>query len=627
MKPPTQQPLTDLELIDGPEPSAASTPTPIPRGWDVALIGAAWLGYALALINSNLTLDVARDIAQAHLIATGADWPLRGPMIGSAVYLGPLWFYLLAPAAAFGSTTVVALWVGLLAGSKFLFGWLLGTAIAGSSAGRGIVVALALPAWTGFELLVFSHTNLVAAAALAFAWGCFELWRAPRLGWALWVVATAVLMLHAHPSMLPWLVLALPGLVRGLRQRAVSVTGLLAASAVAASLFLPPWLAPSEGNMALGTGALLPAGTAIVGVPMLAMDLGRALIVEGPSAVVSLVGAWSPAAAAMLAALALAVAVVGVGGLVLEWRRLHRQILIGLALLLLSLVFIALVKPQAPFYMAYGPSTLLALLIGLGIGRFLKGAAGGPLAVMFLLVLFGMQAQSLRALSSRGVLDVPQARTDIASRSPLQAGPGAEQLSPLAADGLAHLLCAFPGRVHGPLATALDLAYGVSLKMGCGLSLSDLAVGKGAREPGCLGLPSSAWSAIGREPQFALRQWGITRDFTVRRAGEVAWADYRSSRDYPPRTWRSGEIATDRIEVELAPGDVLVTTSLEHFFGHNTPAVLRLTDVDIEPVWRSEWSSVWRPSLDQPRTFSLILSGRSVDAIEVLVLRAPPDGS
>lgn len=595
--------------------------------WDAVLIGTAWIAYAFALTSSNLTLDPARDIAQAYLIATGSDWPLRGPMIGSAVYLGPLWFYLLAPAAVFGSTAVVALWVGLLAGSKFLFGWLLGTAIAGPSAGRGIVVALALPAWTGFELLVFSHTNLVAAAALAFAWGCLELWRAPRNGLALWIVATAVLMLHAHPSMLPWLLLALPGLVRGVRQRAVSVTGLLAPGVVAVSLFLPPWLAPSEGSMALGTGALLPAGTAMVGAPMLAMDLGRALVVEGPSAVVSLVGAWSSAAAAMLAALALAVAVVGVGGLAVQWRRLQRLIMIGLALLLLSLLFIAWVKPQTPFYMAYGPSTLLALLIGLGIGRFLKGPANGPLAVMFLLVLLGTQVQALRTLSSRGVLDVPQALTDIASRSPRQVGPGAEQLSPVAADGLARLLCASPGRVHGPLATALDLSYGIAVKMTCGRSLADLAVGDHTPRVGWLGLPSSAWSAIGGEPQFALRQWGLTRDFTLRRAGVVTWADYRSSRDYPPRTWRSGEIATDRIEVELAPGDVLVTTSLEHFFGHNAPAVLRLRGVDIEPVWRSEWSSVWRPSLNQPRTFSLILSGRSVDAIEVLVLTAPPGGS
>jgi hypothetical protein len=583
--------------------------------------------YALALTSSNLTLDVARDIAQAHLIATGADWPLRGPMIGSAVYHGPLWFYLLAPAAAFGSTTVVALWVGLLAGSKFLFGWLLGAAIGGRGAGRGVVLALALPAWTGFELLVFSHTNLVAAAALAFAWGCLELWRAPRFGWALWVVATAVLMLHAHPSMLPWLVLALPGLVRGLRQGAVTVTGLLAVGAVAASLFLLPWLAPSESDVTLGAGALVPAGTAIVGAPLLAVAFGRALIVQGPSAVASLVGAWSPTAGAVIVVVAVVVVVAGVAGLVLQWRRLQARILVGLALLLLSLLFIALVRPQAPFYMAYGPSTLLAVLVGLGMGRFLGAAGGAPLALLFLLVLLGTQLHALRSLSSRGVLDVPHARTDIASRSPLEVGPGAEQLSPVAADGLAQLLCTWPGRVHGPMATALDLSYGVAVKMTCGRTLLDLAVGDHNPHVGWLGLPSSAWSAIGREPEFALRQWGITRDFTVRRAGVVAWADYRSSRDYPPRTWRSGDVQTVRVEVELAPGEVVVATSLEHFFGHNAPVLLRHHDAELEPAWRSEWSSVWRPSLDRPQTLSLVLSGRSVDAIEVLVLKAVPAGS
>lgn len=596
-------------------PFIASTPGP----WDAALIGLAWLLYAVALTQSNLTIDVARDIAQAHLVATGADWPLRGPMIGSAVYLGPLWFYLLAPAAAAGSTVVLALWVGFLAGSKFVFGWWLGTAIAGPAAGRGVVVALTLPAWTGFELLVFSHTNLVAASVLAFAGGCLELWRGPRPGWAFWVLATGVLMLHAHPSTLPLLVLALPGLARGLRQRCLPPTRLLVAVAIAAGLFLPPWLAPSGGNVTLGAETLLPTRQTLLAVPLTALGLGRALVVEGPSAVTHLIGAWSAPAATTIGLLSITVAVAGFAGLALQSRRLRVPILAGLAMLALSLLFIALVRPQTPFYMAYGPSTVLAVLAGLGLGRWLGAALGGLVATVLLIALLGTQGHALRELSSRGVLDVPVALTDIASRSRPAPGPGAEQLSPVAADRIATHLCMDPRPVHGPLAVALDLAYGIPLRMRCGLGLAGLMT-RGGRGTEALGLPRQAWVSIGLEPDIALGQWGLAGPVSVLRTGVVRWADYRSSRDYPPRLWADGAIEERIIEVTLAPGDLLSVTSLEHVFGHNAPTVLKLGQVEIKPAWRSEWSSVWRPSLDGPRTLTLTLSGRSLDAVEVVVL-------
>lgn len=594
--------------------------------WDAVLIGTAWIAYALALTSSNLTLDVARDIAQAYLVATGADWPMRGPMIGSSFYLGPLWFYLLAPAAASGSSLVVALWVGLLAGSKFLFGWLLGAAIAGPAAGRGVVLALALPAWTGFELLVFSHTNLVAATGLAFAWGCLVLWRAPHLKWVLWVVTAAVLMLHAHPSMLPWLPLALPGLIRGLRTRALPVGGLMAAVALGAGVFLPPWFAAGDGDLGLGVETLLPTAETLAQAPLAAAALARSMVTEGPTAVINLVDAWSPLTAAAIRTLALPVAAVGVAGLALQWRRLRRPIALGVAMLVLSFVFIAIMRPQTPFYMAYGPSTLLAVLLGLGLGRWLHGRIGGMVASCLLAALLGAQLHAFASLSSRGVLDVPVALTDIGSPSRRGAGPGVEQLSPIAADRLAGLLCSHPRPIHGSLAVALDVAYGVPLRMRCGLGLADLAQTGLGGEAGILGLPRLAWAALDRAPEIPVGQWGLAETIALLRPGVVRWADYRSSRDYPPRWWATGPVEEVTIDVGLEPGEVLIVTSLEHVFDHNMPATLRLGGVEQSPAWRSEWTSVWQPPLDGPALLTLTMSGRSVESIEVVILRAPSGG-
>jgi hypothetical protein len=591
---------------------------------DIVLVGFAWCIYTVALWHSNLTIDVARDLVQAHLIASGADFPLRGPMIGSATYLGPLWFYLLAPAAVFGSTVVMATWAGLLAGSKFLFGWLLGVAIAGPRAGRGVVVALALPSWMGFEWLVFSHTNLVAATTLAFLWGCLGLWREPRTGWAVFLIAVSVLMLHAHPSQLPLLALALPGFVRALGRRQIAVAPLLIAILGAIALHAAPWFADSAGDRTPGAAAMLPQWDALITAPQVLLQLLAAIAIDGPGAIVHLIETWSPNAATLHGLLSAGLLVAGAMGLAVAEKRVRTAIAIIAVVLVIQLYFIAIVKPLTPFYMAYGGSTLVALAIGLALGRTPGSGVSSHIGLPFVGVLLGIQFLAFQGISGSGVQQLPFALGEIGSRhASIIPGPGAEQLSPLAADRVAAHVCRSPTPVHGSLAIVLDLAYGLPLQMGCQTSLAELMAGSGPDQGGQVGLPASAWQALEREPDLDLGQWGLASGVRVIRYGVVTWARYRSSADYPPRLWRSDEPRTTTVSLDLSAGETLIVTSLEHVFGNNQPVVARLDGHEVDASWRSEWTAIWGPSSDAPRKLTLELSGRSVESIEIVALRAP----
>ncbi|MCB1582590.1 MAG: hypothetical protein KDI92_05950 [Xanthomonadales bacterium] len=82
--------------------------------------------YAWGFWYSALLLDSSRDLTKAYQIIEYHDWPALGPDIGGFFHVGPLWFYLLTVPAFFGSLKLVALFVGVLAGLKFVMAYQLG---------------------------------------------------------------------------------------------------------------------------------------------------------------------------------------------------------------------------------------------------------------------------------------------------------------------------------------------------------------------------------------------------------------------------------------------------------------------------------------------------------------------
>lgn len=603
---------------------------PRPRPADVLLVLAAVLAYAATLSASNISLDTARDLLEAYRILGGDDRVLRGPIIGGGIYLGPLWFYLLTPAIATSSATAVAVWVGLLGGSKFMFGWLLGASLGGRGLARGVVVALALPAWPGFEMLVFSHTNLIIASALGFLFGCVRLWRRPTPSWLAWVTVFGALMLHAHPSLVVWLPAALPGLAKGLRARTIAVWHPMVGAIAAASLFAVPWFAPAGESRALGVPHLLPSSAQVLDAPASLVGLVRSIAIDGPRAVIGIVADWQPWQAGLLTVASVALVLVGSITIGRRWRHLRVSVLVGLGLCAASLVFCALVRPLTPLYMVYAPSAALAAVIGLGLGHWLRGRGGALAAVALMSMLMLPQVLAMRGHSQLGVLAIRSPNPlDVGSGFPAaDAGPATEQLSPIASDRLGRLLCEQPGSIHGPLAPRLDLVYGLPTRLACGRDLDQLQASGAQELRRWAGLPAAAWQALGLPPEWSLGQWGLVGRFDVIRAPALDWASYRSQADFPPAEWMDTPDQRETVVVrfQVAPGQSVVATDRRHFVGLNERPRLGNGRHALEPVWSSVWSTAWQPVLDEPSELTLEMSGRRLDALEVIVLPAAPRG-
>jgi len=88
-------------------------------------------------IDALLVIDSGRDVANAWLIAKGANFPLWGPSIYGTWSLGPVWFYLLAIPLWFDSQslTPLALLIGVLGAAKLPLAYFLGRRLYGPSAG------------------------------------------------------------------------------------------------------------------------------------------------------------------------------------------------------------------------------------------------------------------------------------------------------------------------------------------------------------------------------------------------------------------------------------------------------------------------------------------------------------
>lgn len=603
--------------------------TPFPRlpPADLGLVLLAWLGYIVALCASNIILDTARDSLEAHRILTGDQWVLRGPIIGGGIHLGPLWFYLLLPAVPAASATAVAVWVGLLGGSKFLLGWWLGAAVGGRGLARAMVVVLALPAWPGFEMLVFSHTNLIGASSLGFLFGCLQLWRNPSIAWLAWVAGFAILMLHGHPSLAVWLPAALPGLASGFRGRAIGPRHLLVAAIVCASFFVPPLFAPAADSKALGLAHLVPSVSLMLDAPENFLRLVRSIALHGPQSLVGIVADWSSRAAFIVVAASLGMVLVGVATIGANWSRVRGPVLLALGLCVLSLLFCALVRPITPLYMVFAPSTALAAVIAIGLGRWLNGRMGASVTLVLVMAVMGPQVLAVHNLADRGALAIRSPNpSDVGTGFPeTDRGTPGEQLSPIASDRIGKLLCNQTAPVHGPLAPRLDLVYGLPTRLSCDMDLDQLQASSPTNAYRWLGLPRAAWEALGRVPDKPLGQWGLTREFEVLAALPLDWSSYRSPADYTPAEWLTAPDAPgiDSWPIRLEPGQAIVVTDRRHFVGLNQRPTLALGEGILEPAWTSAWSTVWQPALRETAELTLTVTGQRRYAIEIVVMPVP----
>lgn len=454
-------------------PTAAS-------GWRLAtlvlcvlmLVVHAWAGLRTAGV-----ADFWRDLYWATSIAHGERFPTAGPPIYGLLELGPWWFYLLALPVVFGgSAAVVSAFVQVLAASKYLLAWRLGLRLRDERFGFACAFALALPGWSMLPLMFPTHTAVVETTLLLLAGATLSVWRWPSTArFALFGLACAA-CLHAHPTTVPFVIVAGSALMWRDR-RARTFGGLLLAAGIVLSSVLPAWLSPDDTASAALKALPSYLGHDVLVEPVRRFpQLLRSLATGGAWWGYLLMTNWSPDGARLALRVTLSLAAFALAGLLPLWwrdRMVFRFAMLAGALLLIQVGFVLLVRPITPMWMV--PSCLPPLAAVLACGAYgwlckrdpvMRRLAAASLIATSVLALapFSIEFRELHsvrlALATNPFLDVIE-RSDRYVVVDVPWYP-ADRL-----DRLAAVLCE-PAVLHGRLAAIMEAAFASPARNACG---------------------------------------------------------------------------------------------------------------------------------------------------------------
>lgn len=465
--------------------------------------------------------DTNRDVFMAQQIASGQWFPLLGPAINGMVHLGPLWFYLLAPALwLWPSAAAVTAAMGAISSLQFALGYSLGRRLASPTEGLLFALALALPSWGVTAFGSLTHPIMVMPSLLLGAWMALRYrerpghWRAFALGLAL------MLMCAAHPTLaLLGAVLAVGSLSAAPRLGPAMLHALCMALPVLVSLMpmlMHQWLVDAPAADRLSSYARsdwsLPS-------PWAGLELIHAVIAQPPHYLARYWLGLSREAAAVLYSAYLLLLALAAAGIAVRLRfepKLRRTVLVLLGLLLLQSMFVAAVRNLMPAWMVFAHWLFIAALIAIGLRAWMSRPWLRGLVAVLLLVCIGQTAACLVWLSSTEVFPDVDASAGTHPYLDVRAYVDREGRSfrlPrtrfLDLYGLAAIGCQ-PVSVYGHLAQQIDYTSAVSALHHCGESAHIHLGGPSTPgRPGWLGLQREAWTAAKREPRRWLGRMGL----------------------------------------------------------------------------------------------------------------------
>ncbi len=508
-----------------PSDSAAPQPPPAqgqPSHWHWAVIALLVLLQVLAgLFAAVSSSDTNRDLFMAQQIASGQWFPVLGPAINGMVHLGPLWFYLLAPALwVWPNAAAVTATMGAISGLQFPLAYALGRRLGSPSEGLLFALALALPSWGVTAFGSLTHPIMVVPSLLFGAWMALRYRERPGVVGALGVGLTLALMCAAHPT-LALLGAALVACSLAMAPRDWrAVLHLMAMGlpllASLAPMLLQQWLGGTEAPDRLSTYARsdwsLPS-------PMAGLELIHAVIVHAPHYLARYWLGLSREAAAVLFAAYLALLALAAAGLALRLRTesgLWRRVLALVALLLLHSMFVAAIRAWMPPWMVYAHWLFIAALIAMGLQAWWSRALLRSAVLLLFTAGVGQTVACYAWLNRTEVfpdvdasggrhpyLDV-RGYTDLEGRSFRLPRTRFLDLFDLAA-----FTCE-PVTVYGHLAQQLEYTSAVSLLHACG-DAHALQLGGSGQVGGAawVGLQRDAWRAANLLPQRSIGRMGL----------------------------------------------------------------------------------------------------------------------
>ncbi|MEP6998508.1 MAG: glycosyltransferase family 39 protein [Betaproteobacteria bacterium] len=505
--------------------------------------------------------DTARDVAAALAIRELAALPLHGPLLAGTSHLGPLWFYLLAlPMVVYRAWLSVGLFVAIIGSLQFPLAYAAGRRLIDRRFGLLWCALLALPGWGSFQLVGFSHTNMVPTCSMLVLYALVRLAQERRPRWLVVAAVAFSLALHAHPA-----TIVLAPIIAIVAISAMPSLGTLLGWGTLAVLMALLAFAPLLADPVAAPAPLAAQAAEYIGTTMHASNLLNTgpllwgMLVRGPRVISDAFGALSPgvSAAAVVAVLALELA--ALAGLAFAAGRQLLPVAATISATLAVVALIAWLRPATPFYMTYALLPFLAGLGALGLYALCAGlqAHGSALLagiVALIVVLYAACAVGIAATIAAGDVTL-----DVASRLDVKrddATPAlAEPWLPAhAVDASGALLCGQRGPIvlHGAYAFLEHVYLGLDHRLRCGILDVHLAGIEPAAGVHLVGLAGPAWRALGWTPAFDLGGLGVSH------AAEVLWPPRGlpppDGSIYPPPTIASLPVRSVAVDAVI-PGD------------------------------------------------------------------------
>jgi hypothetical protein len=595
----------------------ALVPPPLAMLVIACLMAAYVAGYAWSAPNA----DSADELMRAYEIRHAIAFPLQGPL-GSALHLGPFWYYLAAvPLYLHDSWLAAALFIGFVCSLKFPLAYLCGRRLVDGDFGLLWAAAMFLPGWSTIEQLVFLNPNAVGTAMLAtLALALPGLERPAALGrFALLGLAMA-LAFHVHVTTLPVLLLA-PALLWKRWRAGEPVGPPLGALALG---FLIPFLPYFVHQARHGFPDWAAATEYLEQHVSLANAVNAPAVVSaffaGPATMAEYVLNWPEVAAE---GLALAMAGAALLGLFAALAGLRARLRLAqlLAALAITAAWIAVLRPTTPVQFTWALTPLVGALIALGLWSVarapaLRWAVGTVVVAAFAVNL--MLVRQMAMLVREGEASLPSLIMD--TKGGLSHRLYRDVWFPAHEHGaLGRALCAAggPASLHGHLAYVIDKDLGLDLLFACNdRSRVSLAGSEGRLHH--FGMTRPFWRAVSALPECWIGSLGLSPSAIplVPRQG-LPVADGST---YPPRRHSGNPLREVMLAFDVPRDRAVVITNVLAGYEHYEITSARAGDVPVIAAAENDFSAIYRAPPGAPGavswTFRLVAT--LPDALDVV---------
>jgi hypothetical protein len=567
---------------------------------DVLILCVLTAVYVGAYLFTAAIPDTTRDLYAAYEISMGRWFPLEGPILGWAIHASPFWYYLLAiPLLFVNAWVAVALFVGAIAGLKFILAYVCGTRLINREFGILWSIAIAMPGWTTIQHLTFFTPNIAETSILLSLYFAVRLWESPNLWRACVLGLVCGLALNTHPTTLPILLISLAVVLRVNRgwQRAKALTGFFCACVAP---FIPYLFSQAlHGAPDIATGMRYVESNIKVSRVTNIPDILRGTIFDGPILIAQYINGISGGGLLVLKiflVVALISVIVGLIGYFRKGLQARVELFAAIGTVAMFSLTIAMLRSNTPFYFVYVLTPPLAALVALAICAFARWMKDGYLVYCFAAIVIALQSVVVGRIGwamHEGVGTLPH-NSDVATAAD-SAAYSDIWFPSLAQDETGRFLCGSGDGmvVHGPMAYLVDRNAGVDTLIHCDRALTVQLGGMYGGSRHVVGMPRRYWNALSQSPQCWLGPLGLVD------AATIVWAPHGvppvSGRSYPPRSIVVYSQVPQTLSFEAPNNEALLLTNVT--FGSNPSQVLsvKANGRELQPIAGTQVSSLYVP--------------------------------